>query len=341
MLCVRHGTGFLGRPVLRDGWCFYLLGEGQAGARRRMRAGVAGLGGAGPPAGLSYAMAPFPLGDEEATGDFIAQAKEAAGSDPVAIVVLDAAADFYSAGANENSATDMQPLIAQVKRISAELGCFVLLIAHSGYEGGHQRGTSRFGQAWDFEAEARRDAVPGCGWLDVTKVKEDGAQFSIPFHVAPAPAGPAGPDGQPPPVSLAVRHGHPQDAAAAAAAAEADEEKPPTATELRVWRDIIRYLHDHASAEKPLAFNRISKGVTGNESMIRQMLDLLVTGGLADTADRRGYPAYFLPVDEFPYRVESEDGTVCEYRPWEPAEKRFARISPDGTEVVGEGRDDR
>ena len=342
LLCVSCGLGFMGRAV-REGWCFYLLGEGQAGARRRVRAGVADL----PvprkaPGKLGYSMEPFALDDPEAVGDFIARAKEMAAGGPTALVVLDAAADFYPPGANENSATDMNPLITQAKRISRELACFVLLIAHSGYETGHQRGTSRFGQAWDFEAETSATGMPGCGWLRVTKVKEDGAGFPVPFHLQPRPVGEPGPDGQPPPVSLAVRHGHPQGAAAAAAAEEAasDGVRKLTATEAVVLDRIIAYLHTHASTGKPMFYGRVREGVTGKAATIRQMLDELVRGGLVEETSSKGHPAYFLPVDEFPYRTESEDGTVCEYRPWEPPEKRFARISPDGTEVVGNGADD-
>jgi AAA domain len=340
ILCVRYGLPFLGSPVNRRGWCFYLLGEGQAGARRRIRAAVADLpGDDGPPDGLAYSMQPFPLDDAGAVGDFTAQARQAAGDEPVALVVLDAAADFYPPGANENSATDMQPLIAQAKRIAAELGCFVLLIAHTGYEGGHVRGTSRFGQAWDFEAEVRWAASAGCGWLDLTKVKEDEARYPIPFHVVPVPTGPPGPDGQPP-VSLAVRGGHPQ-GTAAQEAAQAAEDRKLTATEARVQHDIICYLHDHASRGKPLSFRRISKGVTGNEATIRQMLDALTADTLAAEADGQGgYPGYFLPEDRFPYRMESKGGAVALWRPWEPRDRQFAVQQPDGTEVAGDGRDD-
>jgi AAA domain len=337
MLCIRAGLGFLGRRVSRRGWCFYLLGEGQAGARRRMRAGVADLPGPdGPPDGLAYCMVPFPLADPGAVTDFITGAQEAAGDDPVALVVLDAAADFYGADANENSATDMNPLIASAKRISRELGCFVLLVAHSGYEGGHVRGTSRFGQAWDFEAESVPDAVlPRCGWLRVTKVKEGEKDIAIPFSLVRLAPDPGSPDS----ASLAVRWPHPEGAAAAALAAEAadDEDRRLTGTEQRVWQDIIRYLHDHGSADKPLAFRRISKGVQGREATIRQMLDYLVRNGLAEEAERSGYPAYFLPLGEPPYRLPVPGG-MAEWRPWEPRDKQWAVIDADGNETLSDGR---
>jgi hypothetical protein len=73
------------------------------------------------------------------------------------------------------------------------------------------------------------------------------------------------------------------------------------------------------------------------------MLDMLVAAGLVTETDGKGgYPAYFLPLDEPPYRlVCNSEGTVCEWRPWEPPEKRYACIAPDGTEVVGDGSDDR
>jgi hypothetical protein len=151
--------GFLGRPVDRPGRCCYLMGEGQRGARRRLRSAISDLPGAGrgqPPAGLDYVKVPFQLPDKQSVTELIAVITARAGGEPVSLVVFDAAADFYGAEDNESSATDMNKMLMACKRISAELSCFVLLVAHTGHgatgqdEGdgarpGHIRGTSRFG----------------------------------------------------------------------------------------------------------------------------------------------------------------------------------------------------
>ena len=80
-------------------------------------------------------------------------------------MVFDSLADFYGAGDSENSSTDMQRLIAGMKRIGAALGCVVMASAHTGHGGKDEdgndrppparlRGSSRFRQAWDFELMA-------------------------------------------------------------------------------------------------------------------------------------------------------------------------------------------
>jgi AAA domain len=287
VLCVVFGLGFLGYPVDRKGWCFYLLGEGQAGARRRLRSAMSVLpveGRDAAPRKLAYGLVPFALDDDEAVGELIAACRAQAGAEPAALVVLDAAADFYPPGASENSQGDMEPVIRAAKRISRELGCFVLLVAHTGYEPGHVRGTSRFGQAWDFEAEvSRHEGRELCGWLDVTKTKEDGLpEARIPFSVFPAEPG-----------SLAVRMGHGAPGEDSdAAAAELPSGWDASATELRIRRDVIRYLHAHASSDQPLSFTRIKDGVTGKQALIRRQLDWLKAWGLAGAVMVKGNEAY-------------------------------------------------
>ena len=222
-----------------------------------------------------------------AVAEVIGRMRARAGADPVSLVVFDAAADFYGPGANENLTADMNPVIDACKRISRELGCFVLLVAHSGYGNGegpdHIRGTSRFGQAWDFEAQCNRDeSQPGCGWLRVSKSKEDEDGYSIPFRVTPAEAG-----------SLAVRQGHDggtQDAAGTAG--EPDQSPHPferlTKTEGRILADVVRYVIEHGSEDKSgLSFDRIDQGVTGTQRIKRQMADLAVKFSLLALADKR------------------------------------------------------
>lgn len=54
LTCVVFGLGFFGQPVNRPGFCIYLLGEGQAGAGRRLRSAVSDLPvPGGPPQNLA------------------------------------------------------------------------------------------------------------------------------------------------------------------------------------------------------------------------------------------------------------------------------------------------
>jgi hypothetical protein len=205
--------------------------------------------------------------------------RETAGSQPVSLVVLDAAADFYGPGADENRAADMEPSIRAVKRIARELSCFVLLVAHSGYEGDHVRGTSRFGQVWDFEAQSARDAaLPGCGWLRITKAKDDADGYSIPFRVAMTGAG-----------SLAVHYGHD------GAAAEAVPDEPPlSGTQARVRGDVLDYVREHGG-ETGVTFRRIDLGVMGKQQHKRQMLDLLCRDFLVAESDGPKNSKLYMP----------------------------------------------
>ena len=269
--CVVYGTGFLGYPVDRGGWCFYLLGEGQRGAGRRLRAAVSALPVPDTaPEKLAFVKIPFPLDDAEAVTDAIAQMKSAAAGEDTALVVFDAAADFYGAGANENLTADMNPVLAACKRISRELGCFVLLIAHSGHEGDHVRGTSRFGQAWDFEAQAERDAEKeGCGWLRVTKSKEDADGYAVPFRVL-AQGG-----------SLSVHYGHAGDDGEAAPAVRA---APLGKAALKTWNEVMLYVAEHGGAAG-VTFRRIDLGTTGRQDTKRKVLDEMCRSGWAAEED--------------------------------------------------------
>ena len=295
VLCVVYGLGFLGRPVDRPGWCFYLMGEGQRGARRRLRAATGDLpvpGGA--PGRLAFVKIPFPLADEDTVTRLIADMRALAAGEPVSLTVFDAAADFYGTGTNENLAGDMEPVFAACKRIARELGCFVLLVAHSGHgdEPDHVRGTSRFGQVWDFEAQARRARdKPGCGWLTVSKSKEDEDGYSMPFHVALTDAG-----------SLAIRDGHPD---GDGGSGQQEEQAAPhplevlSVTEERILGDVVAYVRQHGG-KAPLSFRRIKSGTKGKEATQRQMLDLAAACGLLDETEMRGqnhgysYPGGFI-----------------------------------------------
>ena len=275
LLCVTTGRTFLGRTVARPGRAVYCMGEGQAGARRRLRAAVTDMGWTAPPIGLGYVKAPFTLDEEAAVTELIGQIRQAAGGQPVSLVLFDTVVDFYGPDIQENLAGDAQRIIAAAQRISRELGCFVLLIAHTGLAGERQRGTSRWKQAWDFEAQAERDKdKDGCGWVRVTKVKEDEKGQGVPFRVV-ASAG-----------SLAVRHGHGD--AGPVAGAQPDPEL--SATEERTLDTVMRYVIEHGDEDKDgLTFSRIDQGTKGTQSVKRQMLDLAVKLQFLEVTEKKRY----------------------------------------------------
>lgn len=167
LLCSGSGADFLGHAVYGTGWGVYVMGEGQHDAGLRLDAAIgAHLGFTDER--LAYIEQPFPLSDDAAVDEVIGRCRELGA--PVRLVAFDSFADFYGAGDNENSSTDMQRLIAGMKRISAALGCVVMACAHTGHggkdeDGGDRpppprlRGSSRFRQAWDFELMATGSAL--------------------------------------------------------------------------------------------------------------------------------------------------------------------------------------
>ena len=155
----------------------------------------------------------------------------------------------------------------------------MLLIAHSGHEGDHVRGTSRFGQAWDFECQAERDGEKeGCGWLRVTKSKEDADGYAVPFRVVAAGG------------SLAVHYGH--DGGDGAVAATAVRAAPLGRAAMKVWNDVMLYVAEHGG-EAGVTFRRIDLGTTGKQETKRKVLDEMCRSGwVAEEDGPRGSKIY-------------------------------------------------
>lgn len=167
LLCAgADGAAFLGHPVSGGGLGIYVMGEGQYDAGLRLDAATVAQDGF-TDEHLCYVEQAFPLSDETAVDELIARCRALAQERgrPVALVAFDSFADFYGAADSENSNTDMQRLIASMKRIAVALGAVVMANAHTGHGGTDEdgnplppparlRGASRFRQAWDFELMA-------------------------------------------------------------------------------------------------------------------------------------------------------------------------------------------
>ena len=285
-------AAFLGHMVNASGWGVYVMGEGQGDAGQRLDAAVKAHPGFADER-LCYIEQPFPLSDEQAVDEVIARCRELADRSgiPVVLVVFDSLADFYGAGDSENSSTDMQRLIAGMKRISAALGCVVMANAHTGHGGRDEdgndkpppqrlRGSSRFKQAWDFELMATgRALVP-------TKNRYGPLAAAVPYQ-------------------MESRDGTLVLAAEAAAAEAADGEGWPqderhplelmTAAEEKTFGAVVAYLREHGDAG-PLSFRRVDQGTKGKQATKRQMLDKAVScGWLAEEEMTGGRPRLRLP----------------------------------------------
>jgi len=172
LLCTgTDGAWFLGHAVTGGGLGVYVMGEGQYDAGLRLDAATVAQDGF-TDQHLCYVEQAFPLSDETAVDELIAQCRALAHERgrPVALVAFDSFADFYGGQDSENSNTDMQRLIASMKRIAVALSCVVMANAHTGHGGTDEdgnekpppmrlRGASRFRQAWDFELMATGSAL--------------------------------------------------------------------------------------------------------------------------------------------------------------------------------------
>jgi len=128
-----RGEDVLGRRSLQAG-CLYIAAEGAAGVRKRIKAL---RGKIGPLHGAFQFIGQAPnLRDADDLAELreaIEQTKaelQAAGHD-LGIVCLDTLSASIP-GADENSASDMSPVLHALQAMAAELGLLVLIIAHTG-----------------------------------------------------------------------------------------------------------------------------------------------------------------------------------------------------------------
>ncbi|OFC35835.1 hypothetical protein BAE29_14450 [Acidithiobacillus caldus] len=162
------GVNWYGHRV-RPGPVIYLMGEGIAGASRRLRAWQirnpdAKLEAA--PLFLSRRM--VPLGETEAVGE-IAAAIEETGAGRPAVVFVDTLARA-AVGLDENSARDMGELIRACDTIRERFACVVVLVHHSGHGQDRARGSSALKAALDTEISVSKDGPTVT--MTSTKAKE-------------------------------------------------------------------------------------------------------------------------------------------------------------------------
>lgn len=173
------GVDWCGHRV-RRGPVVYLLGEGIAGASRRLRAWQrrnpdAGLQDA--PLFLSRRM--VPLGEADAVAEMVAAIEETGAGNPVAVWVDTLAR--AAAGLDENSARDMGALVRACDAIRQRFGCVVALVHHSGHGQDRARGSSAIKAALDVEISVSKDGP--IVTLASTKAKESEGFLSLTFRL--------------------------------------------------------------------------------------------------------------------------------------------------------------
>ncbi len=158
------------RPVL------YLAAEGGGGIRKRVRAWE-GHHGLPPLEHLHVLPRAVQVLDAEWAALVRACADLSAG-----LVVLDTQARI-TVGAEENSATDMGQLVEQAERLREATGACVLLIHHTGHEGGRARGSTAVYAALQTELMVERDGDADYVSVKATKQKDDEELGPYRFHL--------------------------------------------------------------------------------------------------------------------------------------------------------------
>jgi len=140
--CVAAGSQWFGRKV-NPGGVIYASGEGRIGVNNRLfalqktrrKAGTAGRGEV--PFAL-YADTINLFDAEDDVDNLIKWCKafERARNEPVDLIVIDTLADALTGG-DENSGKDMGLLLKQARRLQTETGAHIMLIHHTGKDGGN------------------------------------------------------------------------------------------------------------------------------------------------------------------------------------------------------------
>lgn len=155
-----QGHSVVQRPVL------YLAAEGEGGMVLRTRAYMKVHGEV---EGVTFL--PYPVQVKSNDGQWAALVEIAAELKP-GLIVLDTQARI-SVGLEENSATDMGVLIAAVGALKRATGACVLVVHHTGRDGGNARGSSALDGAQDTELKVTRPDNPAGRASLVCKITQD------------------------------------------------------------------------------------------------------------------------------------------------------------------------
>ncbi len=159
----------------------YVVAEGVAGLSKRLRAWAATRGIDEVSRFYSIADAPQ-LASTVDTTRLIVDLREQV-REPISLIVIDTMARCF-VGGDENSAKDVGQLIANVDRLSKQLGCTVLLVHHTTKSGESERGSSALRGA--LETMISLDTVADDIRVSCEKQKNAAPFASFTLHLVPA-----------------------------------------------------------------------------------------------------------------------------------------------------------
>ncbi|CAM5547018.1 hypothetical protein SALBM217S_02344 [Streptomyces griseoloalbus] len=254
--CVAAGRPWTGREVSR-GPVLYLVAEGSRGIRRRVRAWEQTTGQ--PMAGVLF----LPVAVQLLHGTDRAALVALVGELQPALVVIDTQARV-TVGAEENSNAEMGRVVAAADELREASGACVLMVHHTGRQGGNMRGASAFDGAASSVIRANRDG----DWLDVICEKQkDDEDF--------------------PPIRLRMTR-----TADSLTLTATDPGRPAAATEGQA--EILRELRQSFGSDGASA-SVLLKTTGASERTFYRDLKSLVTAGSVVRGGTQARPRYYLP----------------------------------------------
>ena len=174
---------FLGKSV-GSGSVIYAPSEGGPGLRKRLKALDCRYGRS---PNIYVTRKICDLSNLAASVEFFrsaARALAARGCPPVRLIVVDVLLATFGAGMDENSNTDMNRILQNLRRVGRILNCAQLAVHRTGKGAQDEgRGASSFGGNLDMQVNVRR--VDGTNFVTVRKLKERALPPKpFPFHLA-------------------------------------------------------------------------------------------------------------------------------------------------------------
>ena len=172
--CVATGVKWNGNRV-DQGAVFYFAGEGHEGLGRRLDAWTISTG---VDCSEDFFISDFAINmfDEKEAQQVVEEIRQTVTNNPVKLIVIDTLARSMIGG-DENSAVDMSKFMNYLDRFLIKpLKSNVLIIHHSGVEGGRYRGSSAIKGALDQEFEVTSAPQPGCNQKLVCHKMKDAAK---------------------------------------------------------------------------------------------------------------------------------------------------------------------
>lgn len=254
----------------------YVAAEGAKGLPLRVRAWEATYGHR--VAGVKFLPMPIQVSDVEGWRNLVV----ACGRLKPVMIVLDTQARI-TVGLEENSAKDMGVMIDAVRRLKAATGACVLVVHHTGRNGGDARGSSALDGAQDTEirverptAKAERAQLTATISTDKQKDGDESAEFEIRLQVVDLGEDP---ENQRPLTSLAIMPDNPF------AQPLARPEPDHIANLVPNQQDLLEALREHANHENGalaaelIVFVKESKGRVIKRGSAGSALTALVDGG--------------------------------------------------------------